>query len=161
MDHLEPIYETHKVSKEEIANLSFRVNYEVAPHDHSIDENDMLYHYFALLCAQDQKFMRTWLHLFVHLHKHYFNNIASTYLKRKGLSLDNWLDSIQEGCKGDVLMLLRLCLLVEKHVLMHLSKGMLWSSLKDSMDSHLHDDMIKKMDLHMVYLGRGNFTLLQ
>ena len=47
VDHLVPIYETHKVSKEEIANLSCRVNYEVALRDHSIDENDMLYHYFA------------------------------------------------------------------------------------------------------------------
>ena len=160
VDHLDLIYETHKVSKEEIANLSCRVNYEVAPRDHSIDENDMLYHYFAMLCAQDRKFMRTWLHLFVHLHKH-FNHIASTYLKHKGLSLDNWLDSIREGCKGDVLTLLGLCLLVEKHVLVHLSKGMLWSSLKDLKDSQMHDDMIKKTDLHMVYLGRENFTLLQ
>ena len=85
MDHLDSIYETHKVSKEEISNLSYRVNYEVAPHNHSIDENEMLHHYFASLCAKDQKFMRTWLHLFVGLHKHYFNNIASTYLKHKGL----------------------------------------------------------------------------
>ena len=132
VDHLVPIFETHKVSKEEIANLSCRVNYEVAPRDHSIDENDMLYHYFALLCAQDWKFMRTWLHLFVCLHKHYFNITASTYLKHKGLTLDNWLDGIQDGCKGDVLSLLGLCLLVEKHVLVHLSKGVLCSSLKDS-----------------------------
>ena len=50
---------------------------------------------------------------------------------------------------------------MEKHVLVHLGKGMLWSSLKDSTDSHLHDDMIKKTDLLMVYLGRGNFALLQ
>ena len=121
----------------------------------------MICHYFAMLCAQDWKFMRAWLHLFVHLHKHYFDHIASTYLKRKGLSLDNWLDSVQEGCKGDVLTLLGLCLLVEKHVLVHLSKGMLWNSLKDLMDLQMHDDMIKKMDLHMVYLGRGNFALLQ
>ena len=130
VDHLVPIFKTHKVSKEEIANLSCRVNYEVAPHDQSINENDMLYHYFALLCAQDQKFMRTWLYLFIRLHKQYFNTLASIYLKCKGLSLDNWLDSIQDGCKGDVLSLLGLCLLIEKHVLVHLSNGLLWSSLK-------------------------------
>ena len=33
VDHLVQIFETHKVSKEEIANLSCRVNYEVAPRD--------------------------------------------------------------------------------------------------------------------------------
>ena len=161
VDHLVPIFETHKVSKEEITNLSCRVNYEVAPRDQSINENDMLYHYFALLCAQDRKFMRTWLHLFICLHKQYFNTLASTYLKRKGLSLVNWLDSIQDGRKGDKLSLLGLCLLIEKHVLVHLSNGLLWSSLKNSADSHLHDDMLNKVDLHMVYLGRGNFALLQ
>ena len=161
VDHLVPIFETHKVSKEEIGNLSCRVNYEVAPHDQSINENDMLYHYFVLLCAQDRKFMRTWPHLFVHLHKQYFNTLASTYLKHKGLSLDNWLDSVQDGYKGDVLSLLGLCLLIEKHVLVHLSNGLLWSSLKKSVDSHSHDNMLNKVDLHMVYLGRGNFALLQ
>ena len=133
-----------------------KCNYEVAPHDQSINENDMLYHYFVLLCAQDWKFMRTWLHLFVRLHKQYFNTLASTYLKCKGLSLDNWLDSVQDGCKGDVLSLLGLCLLIEKHILVHLSNGLLWSSLKNSADSHSHDDMLNKVDLHMVYLGRGN-----
>ena len=131
VDHRVPIFETHKVSKEDIANLSCRVNYEVTPHDQSINENDMLYHYFALLCAQDWKFMRTWLHLFIHLHKQYFNTLAFTYLKCKGLFLDNWLDSIQVGCKGDILSLFGLCLLVEKHILVHLSNGLLWSSLKN------------------------------
>ena len=53
VDLLVPNFETHKVPKEEITNLSCRVNYEVATHDQSINENDMLYHYFALLCAQD------------------------------------------------------------------------------------------------------------
>ena len=130
VDHLVPIFKTHKVSKEEITNLSCRVNYEVAPHDQSINENDMLYHYFALLCAQDWKFMRTWLHLFICLHKQYFNTLASTYLKCNGLSLDNWLDSVQDGRKGDILSLLGLCLLIEKHILVHLSNGLLWSSLK-------------------------------
>ena len=105
--------------------------------------------------------MRTWLHLFVLLHKQYFNTIASTYLKCKGLSLDNWLDGIQDGRKGDILSLLGVCLLVEKHALVHLSNGMLWSSLKSSAGLHLHDDMLKKVDLHMVYLGKGNFALLQ
>ena len=117
MDHLVPIFKIYKVSKEEIANLSCRVNYEVAPRDRSINENDMLYHYFASLCAQDRKFMRTWLHLFVCLHKQYFNTIASTYLKHKGLSLDNWLDGIHDGCKGDVLSVIRFMFACRKRCL--------------------------------------------
>ena len=55
--------------------------------------------------------MRTWLHLFVRLHKQYFNLLAATYLN---LTLDNWLNSMHDGCKGDVLALMGLCLLIEK-----------------------------------------------
>ena len=79
-DQLSPIYETHKVSKDEISRLCCRVNYKVSPSDKSVDENDMLYRYFAQQCGQDRKFMRTWLHLFIHLHKHFFNSIVTTYL---------------------------------------------------------------------------------
>ena len=85
--------------------------------------------------------------------------MATTYLSQKGLTLDNWLDSIQESHKGDVLVLLGLCLLIEKHVLMHLHNGTLWSSLKDSTDSQ--DELLCKSDLHFMYLGRGNFATLQ
>ena len=117
---LRPIYETHKVPREEIVRLSCRSHHEVSSTPKGINENDMLYHLFAELCGQDRKFMRTWLHLFVWLHKRFFNNMAKGYLARKGLSLDNWLDSVQEGRKGDVLTLLGLCMLIEKHALVHL-----------------------------------------
>ena len=116
----------------------------------------MLYHFFAELCGQDMKFMRTWLHLFVRLHKKYFNNMTKTYLTRKGLSLDNWLDSVQDGRKGDVLTLLGLCMLIEKHALVHLHDGAIWTSLRDSQNSH--DEALDRSDIHLIYLGRGNFA---
>ena len=103
--------------------------------------------------------MRTWLHLFVRLHKQYFNSLAATYLSRKGLTLDNWLDSVHDGRKGDVLVLLGLCLLIEKHALVHLKGGVNWTSLKNA--SILHDEILRKVDLHLVYLGQGNFATLQ
>ena len=103
--------------------------------------------------------MRTWLHLFVRLHKRYFTTLASNYFKRKGLTLENWLDSVHEGRKGDVLALLSLCMLVEKHVLVHLHNNQIWTSLRNSEDSH--NVILSKVDIHLVYLGRGNFALLQ
>ena len=62
VDKLDPIYETHKVTKEEVTTLVCRSGYEIAPRDPTVNENDTLYHYFAMLCSQDRKFMRTWLH---------------------------------------------------------------------------------------------------
>ena len=50
-------------------------------------------------------------------------------------------------------------MLIEKHVLVHLSNGQIWSSLHDT--TELHDELLTKVDLHMVYLGTGNFALLQ
>ena len=61
--------------------------------------------------------------------------------------------------KGDVLALLSLCMLVEKHVLVHLHNNQIWTSLRDSEDSL--DVIMSKVDIHLVYLGRGNFALLQ
>ena len=116
----------------------------------------MLYHLFAELCEQDHKFSRTWLHLFIRLHKRFFNNMAKGYLTRKGLSLDNWLDSVQEGRKGDVLTLLGLCMLIEKHALVHLKNGKIWTSLRDS--QHSHNEALARSDIHLIYVGRGNFA---
>ena len=126
---LVPIYEKHKVDKDEIMNLDCRASHEIALEDKTIPEEERL-------CGQDRKFMRTWLHLFVRLHKRYFASLASNYFKRKGLTLENWLDSIQDGRKGDVLSLLSLCMLIEKHVLVHLHNGQIWTSLYDSAGSH-------------------------
>ena len=69
--------------------------------------------------------------------------------------MDSWLDSVIDGCKGDVLTLLGFSMLVEKHVLVHLKGGNIWSSLKTIMPKH--PDVLKQIDLHLVYVGRGNF----
>ena len=156
---LVPIYENHKVDKDEIINLDCRASHEIALENKTIPEDDRMYNFFASLCGQDRKFMRTWLHLFVRLHKRYFTSLASNYFKRKGLTLENWLDSVHDGRKGDMLSLLSLCMLIEKHVLVHLHNSQIWTSLNDSTGSH--DAILSKVDIHLVYLGQGNFALLQ
>ena len=130
-----PIYENHKVDKDEITELDCRASHEIALDDKTIPEEDRLYNFFASLCGQDRKFMCTWLHLFVRLHKRYFTTLASNYFKRKGLTLENWLDSVHDGRKSDVLALLSLCMLVEKRVLVHLHNNQIWTSLKDSIST--------------------------
>ena len=146
-----PIYENHKVDKDEIINLDCRASHKIALEDKTIPEDDRMYNFFASLCGQDRKFMHTWLHLFVRLHKRYFTSLASNYFKRKGLTLENWLDSVHDGRKGDVLSLLSLCMLIEKHGLVHLHNGQIWTSLIDSTGSH--DAILSKVDIHLVYLG--------
>ena len=66
---------------------------------------------------------------------------------------------MHDGYKGDVLVLMGLCLLIEKHVMYTFKGGTIWTSLKVILATH--DEMIKQVDLHLVYLGRGNFVRLQ
>ena len=66
---------------------------------------------------------------------------------------------MHDGHKGDVLPLMGLCLLIEKHVMVPLQGGTIWTSLKVILV--MHDEMIKQVDLHLVYLGRGYFVRLQ
>ena len=73
--------------------------------------------------------------------------------------MDSWLDGVIDGQNGDMLMLLGLCMLVEKHILVHLKGGKIWFSLK-TLPPH-HVEALKQEDLHPVYLGRGNFIKLQ
>ena len=73
--------------------------------------------------------------------------------------MDSWLDSMIDGCKGDVRTLLGLCMLVKKHILVHLKNGKLWTSLKTLPSSHAKG--LKQVNLHLVYLGRDNFIKLQ
>ena len=60
--------------------------------------------------------------------------------------------------KGDVLVLLGLCMLIEKHAVVPLHDGLFWSSLKDFKNSC--NESLSKSDIHFLYLGRGNFAKL-
>ena len=47
-------------------------------------------------------------------------------------------------------------MLIEKHALVHLHDGAIWTSLRDSQNSH--DEALDRSDIHLIYLGRGNFA---
>ena len=71
---------------------------------------------------------------------------------------DSWMDCVVEGVKGDVLTLLSLCMLVEKHVIIHLKNNQVWTSFKNvPLD---HQTALQQCDLHLIYLGHGIFTKL-
>ena len=87
-----------------------------------------------------------------------FEQCASKYLASKVLSYDNWLDSISEGCKGDILALFSLCMLFSVHALVHLKDGFIWMTLSKLLDDHAED--LKKCNVHLCYLDRGIFIEL-
>ena len=60
--------------------------------------------------------------------------------------------------KGDILVLYTLCMLFDKHAILHLRHGMVWSTLADLSQDH-HAD-IQKCQLHLCYVSQGLFVEL-
>ena len=71
----------------------------------------------------------------------------------KGLQYDNWLSSIGDGRKGNILALVRLSMLLEVHTVLHLRGGKIWTTLLEV--STNHDELLKKYEVHLVYIGCG------
>ena len=102
--------------------------------------------------------MREWLKFFVLLHRKFFEQRAHSYLESKGLSLDNWSESITDGQKGDVLVLYCLNMLTESHTVLHLKNGLIWTILQDFPPEHNYQ--LGCADNHLAYLGWGLFVQL-
>ena len=113
---LHPIYQSQKLNKEGLAVLPCNPTHIINTRDPSVKEEDILYYTFAVESGGSKgtsAFMRTWLHLFVRMHRKFFNMLAAKYFNSKGLTLENWMEGILDGKKGDVLVLHGLCLLIE------------------------------------------------
>ena len=112
-DTVEPIYEVHKVNQSELVELACRPTHRIKARLTMIPENDNLYAIFNKFTNQDILFIRQWLKIFMLANRCNFELRASKYLASKVLSLDNWMDSISDGRKGDILALYWLCTLSE------------------------------------------------
>ena len=75
--------------------------------------------------------------------------VGEEYLNRKRLTFDLWRESIKDGRKGDVLVLLGLNYLMGSHTMVHLHGNRVWTTLQDKLN---HDEMVLKCDFHLVYV---------
>ena len=95
--------------------------------------------------------MRQWLKLYAISNQRNLEKCAMRYLSSKGLAFDNWTTSISDGMKGDIFVLYTLCLLFDKHAIVHLGKGFVWTTLDQLSNDHYND--LAKCDLHLCYIG--------
>ena len=153
-----PIYEIHRILRSEMVELSCRSTHCIKARSTKVHENDNLYELFRKFSNKDVKFIWQWLKLFTISNQRNLEVRASCYLASKGLAFDNWTTSITDGMKGDILVLYTLCLLFDKHAIVHLRHGMVWSTLVELSQDH-HVD-IQKCVLHLCYVGRGLFVEL-
>ena len=155
---MDPILETHRVTKEGLISLPCRAMHKVSPRSVKIKENDALYDIYARCMNRSISFIREWLKLFFIMRKAQLAKKAKQYLKSKGLSVDTWLESITDSRKGDVLVLFRLNLLMATHCLVHLANGQIWTTLATL--SGVHSTDLQKCDMHLAYIRGGLFIEL-
>ena len=159
IDIFQPVYETQKIQKEAIEHLCCRLTHCVKLKHVEHEDGDILYNIFAINIGQDCEFFRRWLyHFMVEVFPKNFAGIGSTYFQSKGLSFQQWAAGILGNIKADFFALYGLCLLTDKHVVVHLKDGKIWTSLKNPRDDH--DKILEMCQFHLVYLGRNLFVEL-
>ena len=73
--------------------------------------------------------------------------------------LKEWLKSVTEGRRGNILCVYLLSMATETHTAIHLSNNRVWSTLEVMPTSH--DDLMQQCNKHLVYLGLGVFLQLK
>ena len=79
------------MNKDELVKLDCRTTHEIKMHDPSVKEENILYHIFTVESGGSKDtsaFIRTWLHLFVRMHKKLFTTLGMKYFNSKGMTLD-------------------------------------------------------------------------
>ena len=155
---VEPIYEVHRVLCTEMEELCCRCTHCIKARSTQVSENDNLYELFHKFTKNDICFIRQWLKVFAISNHCNLELRANKYLASKGLAYDNWMTSITDGMKGDIFVLYALCMLFDRHAIVHVRNGLVWLTLDKVSDDHYTD--LKKCDLHLCYVRRGLFVEL-
>ena len=77
----------------------------------------------------------------------------------KRLKLDTWAEGVKIGWRADILSIFALSALINKHTLVHLRNGNLWTTINTV--SSDHDELLSKCKVHLAYVGNGLFCELK
>ena len=157
-ESMDPIYDAHKISRTEMVELSCHSTHCIKARSTKVPENDNLYELFRRFTDKRIGFVRQWLKLFAITNQRNLDKRGRRYLASKGLEFSNWTSSITEGMKGDIFVLYTLCMLFDKHAVVHLRGGLIWTTLASPSNDHKAD--LQKCELHLCYIGRGLFIKL-
>ena len=82
----------------------------------------------------------------------------TSYLASKIMTLEDWLISVGDNRRGDILSVFFLSIVTGRHVCIYLHGGKMWSTLQIVPTNH--NELLNHCDLHLVYMGFGTFLRL-
>ena len=115
--------------------------------------NDHLYSVFSTKRSETVSFMRTWTGFFVRQYRTKISQRVKPYLDSKKLSLDDWLLSVKQGQRGDIMLVYILSIMKGLHMCIHLKNSKTWSTLR-AVPIH-HTELMCRCDIHLMYFGFG------
>ena len=125
----------------------------------AIDQH--LYEPFGCLEGyKSHEYMRKWLGFFSIVHPQAIISKAGRYMKLKKLSIEVWSQSVKSNRRGDILSLFTLCALTSHHAMVHLRNCNLWTTV-NTPESCDHDKLLSICDIHLAYIGSGQFVELK
>ena len=120
--------------------------------------NDHLYGVYSSKCSETISFMRTWTGFFIRQYRTKISQRVKPYLDSKKLSLDDWLMSVKQSRRGDIMLVYILSIMKGLHMCMHLKNGKTWSTLR-AIPIH-HMELMHRCDIHLMCFGFGIYLRL-
>ena len=160
-DILEHFSKHDRLLKNELSNLECYNEYQLEKPLNSFEDrvlNDHLYRVYYSNKTETTLLMQRWISYFVCQHQKQITVKVREYLDSKKLLLDDWLQCVNEGRRGDILCVYLLSIATGVHTMVHL-KNKLWCTLHDKPQSH--EEMLNCCEKHLVYLGFGIFLHLE
>ena len=161
---MDPLLEGDRLKDGELSELCCKNTHEsITNFKHMTPEaiDQHLYELFGCLEGyKSYEYMCKWLGFFSIVHQQAILSKAGRYMELKKLSIEDWALSIKQNRRGDILSLFTLCALTSRHAMVHLRNGNLWTTV-DTPDSYDHDELLSICDIHLAYIGNGQFAELR
>ena len=161
---MDPLLEGDRLREGELNDLCCKDTHEVVTNFGEMSSCSIDQHLYELFrCLEGHKsheYMRKWLGFFCIVHRQAIMSKAGRYMELKKLSIEEWSQSVKLNRRGDILSLFTLCALTSRHAMVHLRNGNLWTTV-NAPDSYDHDKLLSICDVHLAYVGNGQFAELQ
>ena len=159
-DEIPIMPESSKLTDTDLLTLSCHDRYRMKSiPDENTDCKIDLYTIHGSMVGRTTDFMCQWLGLMVHAHKTKFDVIAESYLKKKKLTLSEWLNGVKKGVRANTMALFMLCTLTDTHTVVHLKNRKYWTTKRDEPTEH--NVYLERCNTHLCYVENGKYVELE